>query len=67
MVSKIIKNVNGVYVCSYCRMRVDPDKTNCPFCGNYFSNQEIIMTEKFEEETKNESSLHSRDRESYRI
>lgn len=67
MISKIVKNENGVYVCSYCRMRVDPDKANCPFCGNYFSNQEIIMAERFEEDTKNESSLHSRSRESYRI
>ena len=68
MISKIVKNENGALVCSYCRMRVfDPSLANCQFCGNYFSNKEDIIIKQFEEENKNESSLHSRSRESYRV
>ena len=50
MISKIVKNGNGVYVCSYCRMRVDPNKSNCPFCGNYFSNYESVKEKQLRDE-----------------
>jgi len=50
MISKIVKNSNGVYVCSYCRMRIDPNKSNCPFCGNYFSNYESIKEQQLRDE-----------------
>ena len=50
MISKIVKNSNGTYVCSYCRMRVDPNKSNCPFCGNYFSNYESVKEKQLRDE-----------------
>lgn len=60
MISKIVKNGNGVYVCSYCRMRVDPNKSNCPFCGNYFSNYEsaIISDVKEKEHRDEDTATH---------
>lgn len=58
MVSKILKK-NNIFYCSNCRMRQFQIKTNCPFCGNMFSNYEEILIQQFNEEerNKNESNL----------
>ncbi len=57
MISRIVKNGNGGYVCSYCRMRVDPCKANCPFCGNYFSNYESsVISDVKEKERRDEDT-----------
>ena len=45
MVSKLIKKDNS-YICSECKMRQPDDlKSNCFWCGNWFSNYEELMVE----------------------
>lgn len=61
MISKIVKNGNGVYVCSYCRMRVDPNKSNCPFCGNYFSNYESSVISNVKEKERRDEDTAMRE------
>lgn len=45
MISRLIKNRNGTYICENCRMPVpdDPIPSNCVFCGDYFDNWEVMM------------------------
>ena len=42
MISRIIEK-NGTYHCSNCLMRIYTLKSNCPFCGNWFSNYEDVV------------------------
>jgi len=57
-----IKKRGDIYYCSNCQMRVLELRPNCFFCGNEFSNYESILIqqqkEKFEDEIKDESTLH---------
>ena len=51
MISTLRKN-GDVFRCSNCMMRQPhPLKSNCPYCGNMFSNYEdIIINEKIEQQ-----------------
>ena len=62
MVAQIIEK-NNTYYCSNCRMRVFEPTYNCKFCGNLFSNYEIMLVKHFEEEKQeNESDISGRSR-----
>jgi len=44
MIAKRIWLKDGSYKCSNCQMRIPTlINANCPFCGDYFSNQESVM------------------------
>lgn len=58
------KNATNYYYCSNCMIiQPFPLKTNCPFCGNYFSNYEEIIIKETKEQMegeKNESNLYGK-------
>ena len=64
MVSALRQRSNGRFYCSNCMfMQPNPPKSNCFFCGNWFSNYEDVMIrlhiDKTKDEVKdNEDNLH---------
>ena len=69
MVARLKGPIFGPYHCSNCMIQQPyPLKTNCVFCGDYFSNIEAIMVyeamkkNELEGEMKNEDNIYRRDR-----
>ena len=63
MTSELKRRANNNYYCSNCMMMQPiPLPMNCVFCGNWFSNYELIMIKNFkdlerEDQKENESNI----------
>lgn len=54
MIAKILRKMDGPYICSNCRLRIDTIREYCDFCGATFSNYEEIVLKNFKEQLENE-------------
>lgn len=52
MISTLRKRPNGTYYCSNCMMTQLEPRPNCFWCGNYFSNYELVVGNEFRDKEK---------------